>query len=108
MSPAHRDLHRPQSVMSRQIKQLWVESEPLDGLLLEDNLALFPPERLESTLGIHKWQPQDQPHYLVEDNAGKLPERRLVHGDQAPVHGARPDRYVMILHRRQQLLHLFN
>src|SRR5580698_11367966 len=96
MSPNHRNLDRSQPVMPRQIQQLRVKPKSFNGLLVKDDLARFAPERLEPALGIHKWQPQDRPDNLVKNDPRKLPERRLMHRNQAPVHGARTNRDLMI------------
>src|ERR1700760_1941641 len=99
MTPDEGNLDRPQAVMPRKIQQLRVKPKPLNGLLLKDDPARLPPERLESTLGVHKRQPQDRPHDLIKDNPRKLAKRRLMHRDQAPVDRPRPDRNLMVLQR---------
>src|SRR5215470_19912751 len=74
MSPHHWNFDRPQSVMPREVQQLWVKPKPLNGLLLKDDPAGLPPERLEPALGVHKRQPQDRSHNFVKDDSRKLAE----------------------------------
>src|SRR6516165_5040467 len=94
--------------MPREVKKLRVKAEPLNGLLLEQDPAPLAAKSLESALCVHKRQAQDDAHDFVEDDAGKLAEERLVHLDQAAVHGARADGHVMRLQSREKFLRLLD
>src|SRR6266849_2390862 len=97
MAPAHGDFDGAQAMMPRKIKQFRVEPEALDGLLLENNLATFAVEGFEAALRVHKRQPQDEANELVENDSSEFTERRLVHGDEAAIHGARADSHRAIV-----------
>src|SRR5215475_2112251 len=99
MRPANRNFHRSQSMVAREIEQLWIKSKPLNPLLVEDNFAPLAPERFEATLRVHEPQPQHDPDNLVEHNAGKLPKSRLVHSDQVSVQRARADGQIVMVQR---------
>src|SRR5262252_4965077 len=94
--------------MPRQIQQLRIKSKPLNSLLLKNDPAAFPPERLKSALRVHKRQPQHDAHNLVEDDACKLSKSGLVHLDQAAIHCPRADGKVVLSNCRQQFVSLFN
>src|SRR5712664_3194842 len=113
MPPTLGNFNRAQAMMPRQVQQLRIEPETLNRLLLEDDAAALALERLETALGIDKWQPQDDSHNLVENDSGKLAEGRLVHADQAAVHRPRANSHVIglqsvnefagLLHRRGEI-----
>src|SRR5712664_3396872 len=108
MSPAHRDLHRAQSMMPRQVQQFGIKTEALDALLLENDDALITAERFEAALRIDKRQPQNDSNDLVENDARKFAERRFVHADQAAVHGARADGYIVVFQSFYELPSFFD
>src|SRR6266478_2354394 len=89
MPPAHGNLHGPQAVMTRQVEQFRVEPEALNPLLLEEDGAALPAKSFETALRIHEREPEDDSNDLVENDSGKLAKRRLMHADQAAIHGAR-------------------
>src|SRR5947207_2847867 len=95
MPPAHGNFNRAQAMAPRQIQQLRIEPETLNGLLFEDDAAALAPEGLETTLGIDERQPQNAAHNLVENDSGEFAERRLVHGDQAAAHSPRANGHVI-------------
>src|SRR6476661_2784530 len=108
MPPAHGNLPCVQSVVARQVQQLGIKSEALDALLFENDAAPFAAEGLETALGIDKRQPQHDSHDLIEKDARKLTESRLVHGDQGAVHGARTDSHITVFQGLEELPSLFN
>src|ERR1700682_6262086 len=108
MSPAHGDLHRVQSVMARQVQQLRIKTEPLNALLFENDFAPFSAKCLEAALRIDEWQPQDNANDFVENNPRKFAERRLVHANQAAVHRARTDSYIVVFQGLDELSSFFN
>src|SRR5690242_8144869 len=97
MAPAYGDFHRAQAVVAREIEQFRVEAEALDGLLLENNLAALADKSFEPALRVHKWQPQDEAHDFVENDAGEFPERGFVNVNEASVDGARANSHVEML-----------
>jgi len=60
--------------MPRQVEQFGIESEPLNALLLEKDVAAFAAKRFKAALRIHKRQAQDYSHDGVEDYARELTE----------------------------------
>src|SRR5208282_5634827 len=91
-----------------QVQQFRVETKALDRLLLEDHPAALSTEGLEPALRVHKWQPENDAHDSVENNAREFPERRFVHFDQVAVHGARANRHIVILQSRKKFTRLFD
>src|SRR5579859_1746139 len=79
--PAHRNLHRFQSMVARKIEQLRVEPESLNPLLRKNNFAALAPKRLESALRIHERQQQYSAHNLVKNDSGKFAKARFMHRD---------------------------
>src|SRR5208282_801947 len=74
VSPSHGNFYGAKPVMPRQIEQFRIEPEPLDALLLEEDVAFFAPERFEPALRVHERQAQDHSHDRVEDDSGEFAE----------------------------------
>src|ERR1700741_893228 len=106
MTPAHRNLNGSQAMMPRQIQQLGIEPEALDGLLLEDDPAAVPPERFEPALRIHKRQPQDDSYNFVEYDSGEFAEERFMHANQAAVGGPGANSHIVNLQSLDELVGL--
>src|SRR4029077_9306787 len=68
MRPAHRNFHRAQAVMPRQVQELRIKAEALDALLLEDHAAAFTAKGLEAALCIDKGQTEDGAHDKIEND----------------------------------------
>src|SRR6266403_5616252 len=108
MSPAHRDLHRAQSMMPRQVQQFGIKTEALDALLLENDDALITAERFEAALRIDKRQPQNDSNDLVENDARKFAKGSLVHGDQVAIQRARTDSHIVVFQSLYELPGFFD
>ena len=66
MRPAHGNFRGAQTVMAREIQQLWIEPKAFNALLLKNDAAGVAAEGLESALSIHKGEPQNSTHDEVE------------------------------------------
>src|SRR6266852_637710 len=108
MGPAHGDLRRAEAVMPRQIKQLWVEPEALDSLLLENDVTRLPAEGFEAALGVHEGQAQGEAHDGIKHDARELAKTRLTDEDQAAIHGAGADGDVVVPQGSQELVGFFD
>src|ERR1700687_929896 len=104
MRPAHRNFHRAQAVMPRQVQKLRIKAEAFDALLLEDDAAAFVAKGLEAALRIDKRQTQNGAHDKIENDAGRLPENGLMYGNQAAVQRARTDGHVVIREGRKKFV----
>src|SRR5271165_4087906 len=94
--------------MPCQIEQFRIETKSFNRLLFKDDPAPLSPKCLEAALRIHKWQPQYALHDFVEYDSRKFPEYRLVHLNEAPVHGAATDGHIARLQRLEQFFSFFN
>src|SRR5258707_15685683 len=106
MRPAYRNFHRAQAVMPRQVQKLRIKAEAFDALLLEDHAAAFPPEGFEAALCIYKRQAEYGAHNKIENDAGRLPENGLTHGNQAAVQRPRADSHIVIREGRKEFVRL--
>ncbi len=83
MCPAYRDLDGLEPMSLGEEEYLRVEAKAFDALLLENDPCRLAEEGLEAALRVEEIEAGDRPHNGVEDDAGKLPQPRLVDLDQA-------------------------
>jgi len=94
--------------MSGEVKQLGVEAETFNRLLLKDQLASFAAESFEAALGVDKWQSQHDADDAVKHDAGEFTKKRFMSFDQAPVNGAGADGHVISSELGNQFVRFFD
>ena len=72
MRPAHGNFGGRQAMVARQVEQFGVKPEAFDALLFKNDAASFTAKRLEATLGVHEWKPQNDSNDAIENDSGKF------------------------------------